>query len=68
MSDWIDESQQLQEAQLAEALAKRAKVPVNTGFCLACDEPTKGAFCSPDCKEDYEHIERINRITGKKKN
>jgi len=51
MSDWIDESQQLQEAQLAEALAKRAKVPVNTGFCLACDEPTKGAFCSPDCRK-----------------
>ena len=66
MSDWIDESQELQEAQLAEALAKRAKVPEKTGFCLACDEPTSGAFCSPDCREYYDKVERLNAIRGKK--
>jgi hypothetical protein len=66
MSDWIDESQELQEAQLADALAKRAKVPQKTGFCLTCEEPTEGAFCSPECREEYELIERINRISGKK--
>jgi hypothetical protein len=66
MSDWIDESQELQEAQLAEALAKRAKVPEKTGFCLACDEPTAGAFCSPDCREYYDKVERLNAIRGKK--
>lgn len=66
MSDWIDESQELQEAQLAAALAKRAKVPEKTGFCLACEEPTGGAFCSLDCREYYDKIERLNAIKGKK--
>jgi len=66
MSDWIDESQELQEAQLAEALAKRAKVPEKTGFCLVCEEPTAGAFCSSDCREEHELIEKMNRIKGKK--
>jgi hypothetical protein len=66
MSDWIDESQELQEAQLAEALAKRQKVPEKTGFCLACEEPTTGAFCSTDCREYYDKVERLNAIRGKK--
>ncbi len=66
MSDWIDESQELQEAQLAQALSKRLKVPEKTGFCLACDEPTDGAFCSIDCREDYDRVQRINAIKGKK--
>ena len=66
MSDWIDESQELQEAQLAEALAKRAKVPVKTGFCLACEEPTEGAFCGVDCRDYYDKVQRIEAIRGKK--
>jgi hypothetical protein len=66
MSDWIDESQELQEVQLAEALAKRQKVPEKTGFCLSCEEPTAGAFCSTDCREYYDKIERLNAIRGKK--
>jgi len=66
MSDWIDESQELQEAQLAEALAKRQKVPAKTGFCLACEEPTEGAFCSADCRDYYDKVQRMNAIKGKK--
>ena len=65
MSDWIDESQELQEAQLAEALAKRQKVPVKTGFCLACEEPTEGAFCCTDCRDYYDKVQRMNAIKGK---
>lgn len=66
MSDWIDESQELQEAQLADALAKRAKVPVKTGFCLACEEPTDGAFCSTDCRDYYAKVQKLNAIKGVK--
>lgn len=66
MSDWIDESQELQEVQLAEALAKRQKVPQKTGFCLACEEPTQGAFCSTDCRDYYDKVQRMNAIKGTK--
>lgn len=66
MADWVDESVELQEAQIAEALAKRKKVPEKTGFCLACDEPTEGAFCSADCREYYEKVEKLKAIKGKK--
>ncbi len=66
MSDWIDEAHELQEAQLAQALAKRAKVPTKTGFCLACEEPTEGAFCSADCRDHYDKVQRMNAIKGKK--
>jgi len=50
---------------LAESLRMRAKVPEKTGLCLACEEPTQGAFCSRECREDYERLERIRTIRGK---
>ena len=65
MSDPIEEAAFVSEMMLAESLRKRAKVPEKTGFCLACDEPTEGAFCSAECRVDYERIERLNAINGK---
>jgi hypothetical protein len=68
MADIIDDSQELQEAQIAAALAKRMKVPEKTGLCLACDTPvTVGVFCDADCREFYERAERIRAIKGKSK-
>lgn len=68
MADIIDDSQELQEAQIAAALAKRMKVPEKTGLCLACDEPVSaGVFCDADCREFYERTERIREIKGKSK-
>lgn len=65
MADWIDESIELQEAQIAEALAKRMKVPEKTGNCLACDEPLEqGVFCDSECRDFYETRERIKAIKG----
>ncbi len=67
MSDWIDESQEFQELVRAEALAKRKKVPEKTGLCLACDEPLNdGVFCDQSCRDDWEKMERIKAIKGKK--
>lgn len=66
MADIIDDSQELQEAQIAAAIAKRKKVPEKTGLCLACDEPVhEGVFCDADCREFYERAERIRAIKGK---
>jgi hypothetical protein len=65
MSDPLDEAAAVTEMLLAEGLRKRNKVPEKTGFCLTCDEPTQGAFCSTECREDYERIEKLNAIRGK---
>lgn len=66
MADIIDDSQEIQEAQIAQALARRKKVPEKTGLCLACEEPVKeGVFCDIDCREFYERSERIRAIKGK---
>jgi hypothetical protein len=66
MSDPLEEAAAITEMLLAESLRMRAKVPENTGFCLACEDPTKGAFCSKECREDYERIDRIKAINGKR--
>jgi hypothetical protein len=66
MADHIDEASNEVEAHLESALRVRAKVPEKTGFCLECGEPTEGAFCSKECREDYERIARLKAISGKK--
>lgn len=62
----LEDAEAVTEMLFQEALRNRATVPVKTGFCLACEEPTKGAFCSTECREDYERITKINAIRGKK--
>lgn len=64
MADLIDDAAEASEMILQDALRARAKVPEKTGFCLACDEPTEGAFCCPECREDYEKRTRMNAIKG----
>ena len=66
MSDPLDEAERFTNLFVQEGLSKRAKVPENTGFCLECEEPTKGAFCSGECREDYEQRARLKAIAGKK--
>jgi len=66
MADMLEDAEAVTEMLFQEALRNRAKVPVKTGFCLACEEPTEGAFCSKECREDYERMDKINAIRGKK--
>ena len=67
MADMIDDAQEFEERRIAEALAKRMKVPEKTGLCLACDEPIKqGVFCDSDCREFHERADRIRAIKGLK--
>lgn len=64
MSDPLEEAAAVTEMLLAESLRVRAKVPEKTGACLACEEPTEGAFCCKECREDYERLEKIRTIQG----
>jgi hypothetical protein len=66
MSDPLDEAERFTNLFVQEGLAKRERVPEKTGFCLECEEPTEGAFCSRECREDYERVERIKAIRGTK--
>jgi hypothetical protein len=38
-----------------------------TGFCYNCEEPVKTAalFCDKDCRDDYEHRERMSLQNGR---
>lgn len=65
MSDPLDEAERFTNLFMAEALSKKLVVPEKTGFCLECEEPTSGAFCSKECREDYERMERLRAIRGK---
>jgi hypothetical protein len=65
MSDPLEEADKITAMMLEESLAKRKAVPEKTGFCLECEHPTEGAFCSKECREDYETRERINKIKGR---
>ena len=67
MSDPLDEAERYVELLVKEGLANRQKVPEHTGVCLArdCGEPTPGAFCSTECREDWEKVERLRKIRGK---
>jgi hypothetical protein len=66
MSDQLEEAAAVSELWLQESLRAKAHVPEKTGFCLSCDEPTDAAFCSVDCREDFERIARLKAINGKK--
>ena len=66
MSDPLEEAAETTERLLAESLSKRKKVPEKTGYCLYCEEPTEGAFCSTDCREEYELQQKIDAIKGRR--
>jgi hypothetical protein len=66
MSDPLDEAERFNNLFVQEGLSKRAFVPENTGECLECGEPTPGAFCSKECREDYEKMARLKAISGKR--
>ncbi|UAJ65048.1 hypothetical protein [Candidatus Schneideria nysicola] len=57
MADDVDIASQNEEAfrQHAISLHKERILPLN-GRCYYCDEPTKGNFCSVECREDWERI------------
>jgi hypothetical protein len=66
MADMLDEAEATTEMFFQQALRNRGRGLELTGQCHVCEEPTEGAFCSVECREDFEKMERLNKINGKK--
>ncbi|MDJ0087659.1 hypothetical protein [Pantoea allii] len=62
-SDPIDEDAELEAFNLQLALANRPRPTMQfTGARHYCEEKVStGFFCSPECREDYERIERAKQ-------
>lgn len=60
MSDELDQASELEMLNTQIALANRQRPTMTfTGECHYCEEKVdKGFFCCPECKDDYERIER----------
>lgn len=41
-------------------MQRRPELP-RTGYCWNCSEETPGAFCCPECREDYLKREAFNK-------
>lgn len=63
MSDELDQASELEMLNTQIALANRKRPTMTfTGACHYCEERVdKGFFCCPECKDDYERIERAER-------
>ena len=66
-ADMLDDADAAQALYIQNAIANKKKVPEKTGFCLACGEAIEqGVFCDIDCSKDYEKMEKMRKISGKK--
>jgi hypothetical protein len=65
MSTFRDSSVEV-EAYINQLRENRLEVPEKTGKCLECEEPAQGAFCSIECRDEYERMEKLRAIRGSK--
>lgn len=63
MADIVDNAQGNEEMALKSALSKRKAELPYTGQCWNCEEPAEGNFCCKECREDFEHR---NRMSGRR--
>jgi len=61
--DPIDEAAELEQQLIEIALANRKNPEMTfTGACYYCEDAvTAGCFCSAECREDFERIERAKQ-------
>lgn len=64
MSDELEQAAELEELERNIALANRKHPEMTfTGACYYCEEAVStGCFCSPECCEDFQRIERASSI------
>ncbi|ARF48863.1 hypothetical protein [Pantoea stewartii] len=62
-ADILDEAAEHTQHMIDLALANRSKPQMQfTGTCYYCEEKVlTGFFCSPECCQDYEKVERANK-------
>ena len=61
--DPIDEAAEREQQMIEISLANRAHAKMQyKGACYYCEEAVPaGCFCSAECREDYERIERAKQ-------
>jgi hypothetical protein len=66
MCDIADDASDLEMLNVEIALANRPKTAIEfTGKCHYCEEAiSKGSFCSKECNEDYQKVERAKQFKG----
>jgi len=66
MCDIADDASHLEMLNVEIALANRPKPAIGfTGKCHYCEESiSKGSFCSKECGEDYQKVERAKQFKG----
>lgn len=62
-ADILDDAAELEQQMIEIALANRARPTMQfTGACYYCEEKVSvGCFCSAECCEDYQRIERAKQ-------
>lgn len=66
MCDIADEASELIQRTVDVALQNRHRPAIEfTGQCHYCEEAiSKGSFCSKECNEDYQKVERAKQFKG----
>lgn len=66
MCDIADDASVLIEQMVDVALKNRQRPAIEfTGKCHYCEESiSKGSFCSKECNEDYQKVERAKQFKG----
>lgn len=66
MCDIADEASELIQRTVDVALQNRQRPAIEfTGQCHYCEEAiSKGSFCSKECNEDYQKVERAKQFKG----
>lgn len=62
--DQFDRATELEEMHRDAALTHRKPVPKHDGHCLNCGEPSTGAYCDQECREDAERFDRARERAG----
>lgn len=64
-ADILDDAAELERQMIEIALANRKRPEMTfTGACYYCEEAVQaGCFCSAECREDFERIERAKQHT-----
>jgi len=72
MSDDIDRAQTEIDFFLANAMKNRPSHLKPNGSCLFCELELIGVegeypklFCDSDCRDDFEHFQKLTKISGK---
>ena len=70
MTDIYDQAtdKEMRDRDLAIKAARSQNKPIEfTGRCLSCEEIIdKGRFCDAACREDYELVEKMKHLSGRK--